>query len=70
MDTISLSPYYPDSRVVNELRGFFSLSEMWKIDFYNLLSQAEDKGDFFELRIMGRLFRIDKITGGVTEVEK
>ena len=70
MDTISLSPYYPDSRVVNELRGFFSLSEMWKIDFYNLLSQAEDKNDYFELRIMGRLFRTDKITGGVTEVEK
>ena len=70
MDTISLSPYYPDSRVVNELRGFFSLGDMWKIDFYNLLSQAEDKGDYFELRIMGRLFRIDKITGGVTEVSK
>ena len=56
--------------MVNELRGFFSLSEMWKIDFYYLLSQAEDKNDYFELRIMGRLFRTDKITGGVTEVEK
>ena len=70
MDTISLSPYFTDSSVVNSLRSFFSLTEMWKIDFYNLLSQAEDKGDYFELRIMGRLFRIDKITGGVTEVEK
>ena len=69
MDTISLSPYYPDSSVVNSLRPFFSLSEMWTIDFYNLLSQAEDKGEFFELRIMNRLFRIDKVTGGVTEVE-
>ena len=70
MDTISLSPYYPDSSVVNSLRPFFSLSEMWNIDFHNLLSQAEDKGEYFELRIMNRLFRIDKITGGVTEVEK
>ena len=70
MDTISLSPYYPDSRVVNELRSFFSLTEMWKIDFYNLLSQAEDKGEYFELRIMNRLFQIDKITGGVVEVKK
>ena len=46
MDTISLSPYYPDSSVVNSLRSFFSLTEMWKIDFYNLLSQAEDKGEY------------------------
>ena len=70
MDTISLSPYYPDSSVVNSLRCFFSLSEMWTIDFHNLLSQAEGKGEYFELRIMNRLFQIDKITGGVTEVEK
>lgn len=70
MDTISLSPYYPDSSVVNSLRCFFSLNEMWTIDFHNLLSQAEDKGEFFELRIMNRLFRIDKVTGGVTEVEQ
>ena len=69
MDTISLSPYYPDSSVVNSLRCFFSLSEMWTIDFHNLLSQAEGKGEYFELRIMNRLFRIDKITGGVTVVE-
>ena len=69
MDTISLSPYFTDSSVVNSLRSFFSLTEMWKIDFYNLLSQAEDKGEYFELRIMNRLFQIDKITGGVTEVE-
>ena len=45
MDTISLSPYYPDSSVVNSLRPFFSLSEMWTIDFHNLLSQVEDKGE-------------------------
>ena len=70
MDTISLSPYYPDGSVVNSLRPFFSLSEMWTIDFHNLLSQVEDKGEYFELRIMNRLFRIDKITGGVTEVEQ
>ena len=70
MDTISLSPYFPDSSVVNSLRPFFSLSEMWSIDFHNLLSQVEDKGEYFELRIMNRLFQIDKITGGVTEVEK
>ena len=69
MDTISLSPYFPDSSVVNSLRPFFSLSEMWTIDFHNLLSQVEDKGEYFELRIMNRLFQIDKITGGVTEVE-
>ena len=70
MDTISLSPYFTDSSVVNSLRPFFSLSEMWSIDFHNLLSQVEDKGEYFELRIMNRLFQIDKITGGVTEVEK
>ena len=43
---------------------------MWKIDFLNLLSQVEDNGDFFELRFMQRIFTIDKITGGVSEVTK
>ena len=69
MDRMTLSPYFTDSQVVNQLRSFYSLSEMWKIDFYNSLSQAEDKGEFFELRIMNRLFKIDKITGGVSEVD-
>lgn len=70
MDRMTLSPYFTDNQVVNQLRSFYSLTEMWKIDFGNLLSQAEDKGDYFELKIMQRTFNIDKRTGGVTEVEK
>ena len=69
MDTVSLSPYFSDSEVVNQLRSFFSLTEMWKINFYNLLSQCVDKGEYFELQIMKRTFHIDKYTGGVTEVD-
>ena len=69
MDTISLSPYLTDKEVVSQLRTFFSTEEMWTIDFANLLSQAEDIGDYFELRIMNRTFNIHKITGNVTEVE-
>ena len=68
MDTITLSPYFTDNEVVSQLRPFFSTEEMWTIDFFNLLSQAEDKGEYFELRIMNRLFQIDKMTGSVTEV--
>jgi len=68
MDTNTLSPYFTDSQVVSQLRGFFGLDEMWRIDFMNLLSQCVDKGDFFELRIMERCFRIDKVTGGVEEL--
>lgn len=70
MDTITLSPYFTDNQVVNQLRSYFSLTEMWNIDFYNLLSQAEDKGSYYELKIKDKVFRIDKITGGVVEVKK
>lgn len=68
-ETSTLSPYFTDNQVVNQLRSFYSMTEMWKINFNNLLSQAEDKGDYFELKIMTRTFHIDKTTGGVTEVK-
>lgn len=68
MDNMTLSPYFVDSEPISQLRGFFSLDEMWTIDFENIISQAVRKGDYFELRLMGRLFRIDYYTGGVTEV--
>lgn len=68
MDRMTLSPYFTDNQVVNQLRSFYSLTEMWKIDFHNILSQCEDKGDYLELKIMERTFQIDKVTGSVTEV--
>ena len=67
MDTITLSPYFTDNEVVSQLRPFFSTEEMWRIDFHNLLSQAEDKGDYFELKIFKRVFIIHKLTGMVEE---
>ena len=66
----SISPYFSDEDVCTQLRMQYSSDEMWNIDFNVLLKQVVEKGEVFELKIKDRLFRIDKITGGVTEVEK
>ena len=65
---MSLSPYFSDKSIVNQLRSFFDLDEQWTIDFQSLLSQVEDFGEFYELKIKDRTFRIDKLLGIVSEV--
>lgn len=66
---MSLSPYFSDKSIVNQLRSFFDLDEQWTIDFQSLLSQVEDFNEFYELKIKDRIFRIDKLLGIVSEVE-
>jgi len=67
---MSLSLYYEDKDIINQLRGFFELDEQWVIDFEACLSQIEDVDDeYYELKIKDRIFRIHKIIGNVFEVE-
>ena len=65
---MSLSPYFTDKSIVNQLRSFFDLDEQWTIDFMSLLGQVVDFGEFYELKIKGRVFQIDKVQGVVEEV--
>ena len=66
---MSLSEYFEDKSIVNQLRGFFEIDEQWTIDFEACLSQIEDVDDeFYELKIKDKKFRIHKIIGSVVEV--
>ena len=66
----SISEYFTDEDLEQQLRLQFDYGEMWDMDFRTVFSQIEDVGDVFQLRLRNRLFNIDKVTGGVTEVEK
>lgn len=67
---MALSAFFSDDEVISQLSAFFSLDEMFKIDFKACLSQVEDYDEnLFYLKINGRNFIIEKITGIVEEVE-
>ncbi len=67
---MSLSPYYEDKAVINQLRGFFEMDEQWVIDFESALSQVEDLDDEnYTLKIKDKKFVIHKIHCTVLEVE-
>lgn len=68
---MTLSPYYLDKSIVNQLRSFFEPEEQWNIDFESLLSQVEDYDDeYYILKINTRVFKIHKVQGFVEEVEQ
>ena len=68
---MTLSPYYLDKSIVNQLRSFFEMEEQWNIDFESLLSQVEDYDDeYYILKINTRVFKIHKVQGFVEEVEQ
>ena len=50
------------------MRMFFPLEQQWTIDFNNLLAQAVDRGEYYTLQVLEKRFKIDKITGMVSEV--
>lgn len=64
----SVSEYFTDEDLEQQLRLQFDFNEMWDMDFRTVFSQIEDYGDVFRLRLRNRLFNIDKITGVVSEV--
>ena len=67
--TNTFSPYFTDEDLEQSLRLMFEYDEMWDMDFRTVFNQITDEGDYFQLRLRGRVFRIDKVTGGVSEVE-
>lgn len=48
----------------------YDSEEMWSIDFKALFKQIVDIGSCLQLKIKGRTFNIDRITGSVTEVKQ
>ena len=67
--TNTFSPYFTDEDLEQSLRLMFEYDEMWDMDFRTVFNQITDEGDYYQLRLRGRVFRIDKVTGGVSEVE-
>ena len=60
--------YFTVSDLVCQLKLQFDYNEMFDMDFKTIISQMVDYGDYYELRLRGRLFRVDKVTGTVVEV--
>jgi len=68
--TNTISDYFTDEDLEQSLRLQFDAEEMWTMDFKTVFSQIEDAGEVFQLRLRGRLFNIDKITGDAMEVKQ
>ena len=64
----SLSPFFDDELVVENLRLFFDYEVMLDFDFTNILGAVVDRGTDLYLEFRGRKFSIDKVTGNVSEV--
>ena len=64
-----ISEWFSDDEVISQLRMFFDLEEMAKIDFEASLSQVGtyDENNFY-LKIKSKEFVIDKLTGIVEEI--
>jgi len=65
---MSLSDFYSDSEVIQQLAGFFEEEE--QVDFNTYFNQITDRGLDYSLEIRGRVFSIDKLTGIVREERK
>ena len=64
-----ISEWFSDDEVISQLRMFFELEEMERIDFESSLSQVVDYDENnFYLKIKSKSFVIDKLTGIVEEV--
>ena len=66
---MALSEYFTIEELECQLRSFFDIDEQWDIDFKLFFNRIEDLGNVFYIKIRGRKFIIDKITGLVTELE-
>ena len=67
--TNTVSDYFTDEDLEQQLRLQFDDDGMWDMDFRTVFSQITDEGDCLQLKLRGRTFNIDKITAGITEVE-
>lgn len=65
---MALSPYFSDEDLETQLRLQFDIDEMYDMDFTTIFNQIQDAGKKYYLRLRGREFFIDKITGTVSEI--
>ena len=64
----TLSEYCTDEDIIDSLRLQFDYEEMHTVDWYTVLSQVEElDDDYLILRFRGRVFKIDRVTGSVSE---
>ena len=68
--TNTISEYFTDEDLEQNLRCQFEYEEMFDIDFRTVFSQiTEVDEDNLELKLRSRTFHIDRITGAISEVE-
>lgn len=67
--TNTISDYFTDEDLEQNLRTMFDLEEMFDMDFRTVFNQIEDNGEDYSLKLRGRTFSIDGITGSVEEVK-
>ena len=67
--TNTVSDYFSDEDLEQNLRAMFDYEAMFDMDFRTVFNQIEDTGEDYSLKLRGRSFRIDKVTGSVEEVE-
>ena len=64
----TLSEYCTDEDIIDSLRLHFDYEEMHNVDWYVVLGQVEELDeDYLSLRFRNRSFKIDRLTGSVTE---
>lgn len=67
----TVSPFFTDEDLVTQLMvQFDEEDEMYTMDYKTVFNQLEDVGDCLRLRLRGKVFHIDKVTGVVVEVSK
>ena len=65
-----ISEFFTDDELLSQLRMFFNEEEREHMDFKALLGQiSEVDSETLELKVNGRVFRIDKILCDVEEIE-
>lgn len=64
----TLSEFCTDEDIIDSLRLMFDYEEMHTVDWYTVLGQVEElDDDYLLLRFRGRVFKIDRLTGSVSE---
>ena len=67
--TNTVSDYFTDEDLEQNLRTMFDYDEMFDMDFRTVFNQINDYDeDNLELKLRGRTFRIDKVTGAIEEM--
>ena len=65
---MALTEFGTDEGILDNLRMFFEVDEQAMVDWDTVLGQLVDVGAYFEVKVMGRCFHVDKSFGDVTEV--